>query len=125
LDDHVTNKYNEIPQLSSDEILDAITRDDPDELRYVVLSAALYNDDRTFAEGICLRLARHADPMVRGNSILGFGHLARGFRRLSDSAKAVIEAGLKDPSEYVRGQSWAAADDVEHFLGWRVSGFEE
>lgn len=63
------------------------------------------------------------DENARGNAILGLGlgHLSRT-EGLSDrsSCIAVIRAGLQDESEFVRGQTNAAADDVEQFQCWAI-----
>jgi hypothetical protein len=117
-------KYEEIPLLTKDEVEDAILRDDPDELLFIVLSAALYADDVDWAQCVCNRLAKHDNFNVRGNAILGFGHIARVHNMLDiNIAKPAIEAGLKDVSEYVRGQADCAANDVEFFLGWSIKRF--
>src|SRR5215470_17199029 len=106
-------KYKDIEPLSKAEVEFAISRNDPDELLYAVLSAALYSDDPDWPEAICLRLAKHEHFNVRGNAILGFGHLARIHGQLNKSrVKPLIEAALRDESEYVRNQADAAADDV-------------
>jgi hypothetical protein len=34
--------------------------------------------------------------------------------------RPVVQAALRDPHEYVRGQAEAAADDLAHFLGWTL-----
>ncbi len=115
-------RYETIPELTRAEIEAAISRDRADELLYAVLSAALHADDPAWAEAICLRLTNHPHPNVRGNAVLGFGHIARLHGQLDASrVLSVIEAALIDPDVYVRGQANAAADDVEHFLGWRTS----
>ena len=86
-----------------------------------MLSAALYAEDREWAEDICLRLSNHEHFNVRGNAVLGLGHIARIHRELNElKAKPVIEAALKDENVYVRGQAVAAADDVEFFLKWKI-----
>jgi hypothetical protein len=114
-------KYEAIPRMSVQEIEAALVRDRPEELLIAVLAAALYSDDPAWAEGICKRLARHQHFAVRGNAILGFGHLARIHRRLDKEAVLpIIRNGLCDPHEYVRGHSDSAADDVEQYLGWHV-----
>jgi hypothetical protein len=114
-------EYEAIESRSKDEVEAAISRNDADELLYVVLSAALYADDPAWAEGICLRLAEHENFNVRGNAILGFGHIARIHRQLDGRrVKPVLEAALRDESDYVRGHADAAADDVESFLKWKV-----
>src|SRR5262245_35666462 len=115
-------RYQPIPEMSVAEVEAALTRNRPEELLLAVLSAALHARDLAWAQRICITLARHADFNVRGNAILGLGHLARIHGGLDRStALPIIEAGLVDSHEYVRGQADSAADDVEHFLGWSIS----
>src|SRR5215211_3117878 len=115
-------RYEAIEPRNKEEVESAISGNDADELPYAVLSAALYSDDPTWAEDVCLRLAEHEHANVRGNAILGFGHIARIHRRLDERrAKPVLEAALRDESDYVKGQADAAADDVESFLKWQVN----
>ncbi len=115
-------KYETIEPRGKDEIESAISRNNPDELLHAVISAALYADDAEWAEGVCLRLVHHQDFNVRGNAILGFGHIARVHRKLNASrVKPLIEAALNDESDYVRGQAYATADDVEFFLKWKIN----
>src|SRR5437879_4332210 len=109
-------KYEAIPVLTKDKIESAIVRDDPEELLYAVLSAALYSDDPEWAEDVCVRLSTHEHFNVRGNAILGFGHIARIHGGLTEiKVKPLIEHALKDKSDYVRGHANDAADDVEFF----------
>jgi hypothetical protein len=115
-------KYGVIPELSVDAVEAAIRRNEPQELLFAVLSAALYGSSLEWAEEVCRKLAMHEHFNVRGNAILGFGHLARIHGRLDRSiAMPIIEAGMVDSHEFVRGQAHAAADDVEHFLGWSIT----
>src|SRR5215217_466254 len=114
-------KYETIEPRSKDEIESAISRNDPNDLLSAVISAALYSDDPDWAECICLHLANHEHFNVRGNAILGFGHIARIHGKLDEGrVKPLIEAALIDESDYVRGQAHATADDVEFFLKWKV-----
>ena len=115
-------KYEAIPALNRDEIESAILRNDSEELLYVVLSAALHSDDAVFAEDVCVRLSDHEHFNVRGNAILGFGHIARIHKKLTQRrVKPLIEVALSDRNEYVRGQANSAADDVEFFLKWKLN----
>jgi hypothetical protein len=115
-------KYHDIEKLSTAEVEAAILRNKPIELSTAVLSAALYADRAEWAQGVCERLAPHSNENVRGNAILGFGHVARINGKLTKSrVRPLIEAALQDDSEYVRGQAEAAADDVELFLRWRLN----
>ena len=112
--------YREIPELTVAEIGAILKRDDSDELLEAVLSAALYGDDRNYAEQLCIRLSNHPHFNVRGNAILGFAHIARIDERLDEpTVKPIIQRGLQDEHEYVRGQAQSAKDDVEHYLGWK------
>ncbi|HEY1083642.1 MAG TPA: hypothetical protein VGE29_15380 [Prosthecobacter sp.] len=89
-------------------------------MKRFVIGAALYWNNRNAIEALCSTLSRHPHEEVRGNAILGFGHIARRFEDLAKPFKEAIEAGLADESRYVRGQAWAAAEDLNHFLGWDV-----
>ena len=114
-------RYEALEPRNREEVESAISRDDPDELLRAVLSAALHSDNPDWAEDICLRLAKHENFNVRGNAVLGFGHIARIHRQLDESrVKPLIEAALRDESEYVRDQAGAAADEVEFFLKWTI-----
>jgi hypothetical protein len=96
------------------------------ELLHVPVVVSMSPLGRVWAEQVCLRLASHPDARVRGNAILGFGHLARIFRSLNRSAvQPLLEAGLVDPDPVVRRQAISAAEDVEWYLGWVLRGREE
>ena len=100
----------------------AIARDEPAELLYVPIAASLHAERLDWAQGVCARLAAHPDFNVRGNAILGFGHLARRFRQLDRSlVEPLVVRARSDADPYVRGQAHAAADDLRHFLGWDLS----
>lgn len=99
---------------------DAIQANDAGVLGPMIIAAALYEDDFDTAYDACVQLSSHPDEVVRGNAILGLGHLARLFGRLGDEAPAIVTRGLLDASNYVRGQAHAAAGDLQHFLGIEV-----
>ena len=117
--------YEEIPEYSREEALAAAQRNVSDELRRVVIGIALYHPDRDFIGQFCWSLATHSDECVRGNAVLGLGYLAQRFEQLDEMHfRPIIEAALVDESQYVRGQAWAAADDISHALGWKIAGFK-
>ena len=79
-----------------------------------------HTSDPEWAESICVELARHDHPGIRGNAILGLGHIARLHGRLTEQlVKPVIETALGDSDEYAKSNAVSAADDVEFFLKWR------
>jgi len=97
----------------------ALERDDPVELMDWILELASEGGDRALAENCCARLARHRNAMVRGNAMLGFGHLARRFGRLdAQRIKRLVDTALHDGSGYVREQARSAAEDLRTFLAW-------
>jgi hypothetical protein len=98
-----------------------IDEDDPEELLALLIELALSGEDRAFAEQCCVRLAGHRHVDVRGNAVLGLGHLARRFGALDrERVVPVVEAALRDAKSHVREQAEAAADDLEEHLGWRI-----
>jgi hypothetical protein len=107
------------------EIEAILARNAPDELLHVpiALSLAPPEDDHSgYAERVCRELARHAHPNVRGNALLGFGHLARtvGIIWKPKEVRALVESGMADEDAYVRGQAETAASDLRHFLKWNL-----
>ena len=119
------NHYHEVKAITKKEADAAIERDDPDELLLVPIRVSMTHMDLDWSQEICLKLAEHQHPQVRGNAVLGFGHLARRFGKLNKSVVLpVIEAALAEADQIVVGQAWSAADDVTHFLGWNVVGFD-
>jgi hypothetical protein len=114
-------RYEPIDPMSREDVDAALARADPEELLRVVLAVALHAEDGAWASAICLQLARHHHFNVRGNAILGLGHLARRFGRLDPVAREVIEDGLRDSDAYVRGHAESAADDAHHFLRWTIA----
>lgn len=119
------NTYKDVADVSRKELDIAIRQNNVDVRIRSVISIALYHEDAEWVTDVCKHISRHTDSTVRGNAILGFGHLARRFGSLDEATvKPIIEQGLSEIDTYVSGQAWAAASDVTHFLRWKVSGFE-
>jgi hypothetical protein len=116
-------KFQDLESFTPDDVEAAVSRDSPDELPLVPITAALLSPDPGSGASICLRLTTHEDPKVRGNAVLSIGHLARRFRSLDEtSIRPVIERALHDRDEYVRSSACSAADEIHQFLHWTIAG---
>jgi hypothetical protein len=87
------------------------------ELPSILISVALYEENPELASAYCLSLVTHENENVRGNAVLGLGHIARRFGHLPTEAMVAIFSAQNDKSEYVRGHAYDAADDVQKFIG--------
>jgi hypothetical protein len=111
--------YREPKSASRSEIEKALELDDVDFLLSAVIGVSMDCDDWLFAQSLCVRLAAHKHFTVRGNAVLGFGHIARVHRKLDrDLVQPIINIALSDPSDYVRGQAVCAVDDTVFYLHW-------
>ncbi|NKB72163.1 MAG: hypothetical protein GKR89_34225 [Candidatus Latescibacteria bacterium] len=100
-------------------IEDALARNDPDEMLRIPILVGLDPPDCSWAQSLCRDLAHHSDPRVRGNALLGFGHLARTCCQLDrPTVYPLLAAGLTDKLAAIRRQATAAAMDIEQYLGW-------
>ena len=101
----------------------ALRRGDPQELLYVPIVVGMNapDCDRKWAEGICFDLAAHPHFNVRGNAVLGLGHIARTCRALDiEMAVSIIGRALDDENEFVRSHAQSAAEDLKTYLGVTV-----
>jgi hypothetical protein len=107
------------------DVEEVISRGDPEELLYVPIVVSMDPPDPDWSQEICLRLVDHNHWNVRGNAILGFGHLARTTRQLDKNrVMPLVASALSDPNDYVRGHAHSAADDISRYLGWSFSSIE-
>lgn len=99
--------------------------DDDTPLEYLArlpIDFSLYLPDDVNVEAICIALSAHSDVFVRGNALIGFGHLARATRHLNEArVKPILEAALHDEEPSVRARADDAMSDIAHFLGWSFS----
>ena len=113
-------RYEPIEPISLAAAESALSGEHPERLGHAVIAVGLHSADLGSAVRFLLRAAAHANPIVRGNVLISFGHLARRFGELNErSVKPLIDSGLADADAYVRSHAHSAADDLEHFLGWR------
>src|SRR5678816_1116720 len=99
----MTDVYEQPRYEGAQALRDAIENNDPDVLGPMIVAAALHEEDFEVVYDACVQLSSHPNEIVRGNAILGFGHLARLFGRLNDGAPQLVRDALVDASDYVRG----------------------
>jgi hypothetical protein len=112
-------KYEEPREWTRDEVERALRDDNPDALLMAVIAVSMNESDWKYAQDLCVKLASHPHFNVRGNAVLGFGHIARIHGKLDRPiVQPLIVAALQDESDYVRGQADSAVDDTKIYLGW-------
>lgn len=115
------------PDWTERDVETVLERADPQELLYVPIVVGMNAADceREWAEGVCLRLAAHPHFNVRGNAMLGLGHIARTCRALNTRAAVpLIASALQDEDEFVKGHAMSAAEDLRMYLGVVVPGMD-
>jgi len=113
----VTDTYHAPNYDGPDALWAAIARDDVEYLQHGIVAAALDEDDYATVRRICVALSDHRDELVRGNAILGFGHLARRFGEVAPGDARLVRAATLDDSGHVAGHARSAADDIHMFVG--------
>jgi len=106
---------------TKEQVLEVMRRDDPDEVLYVPVVVTMDPPDYEWADAICIELADHTHFNVRGNAILGFGHLARIFGVVSDQGRILVSMAFQDEHPYVRSHAEGARNDIEHFTETRLT----
>ena len=97
----------------------AIQADDADALLRAVVAVSMTDLDWRYAQNLCIHLSSHENANVRGNAVLGFGHIARVHGHLERArVQPIIRTALHDVDEFVRRQASCAIEDTAFFLNW-------
>jgi hypothetical protein len=97
-------KYEAITQCSREAVDQALQDDVPETLLRIVIAVSMHDSDWQYAQDICVRLSSHPHFNVRGNAVLGFGHVARVNGQLDRAlVQPIIESALRDENDYIRG----------------------
>ena len=114
-------QYEEVGLATAREVREALSRCEMEKASLLIIGMALHSQAADSAAQVCLEAASSPHPIVRGNAILGFGHLARRFGSLErSSVEPLLVSAMSDPEAYVRSQATSAADDIQQFLGWVI-----
>ena len=119
----MTIRFQDLENVTSQDVSAALRRNDPAELQFVSITLALSFPDNEFVQDVCVRLFAHANHKVRGNAVISLGYLARRFRKLDKQVVCpVIESALHDTDIHVRELAKSAADEIHQFLHWDIRG---
>jgi hypothetical protein len=111
------HQYAAVRRFNPSELDEIIASDDIESLRLAPISVSMYEGDFELAHDVCAKLTAHPDSTVRGNAVLGFGHLARRFRTLHlATVEPIYRLALKSKDDYVRMQANDMLDDIRYYL---------
>ena len=112
----------DVTEAWKENMLARLRGDDVEDAQRALVELTLHGcPDPVWAETVCLDNSTHPDEGIRGNAVLGLGHLART-EGLSLEARVIetVQRALQDESAYVRRHAHSAADDIRQRHGWRV-----
>lgn len=117
-------KYRALPAIESKEhAIELENSSDLDVLKLLPLSIGdqCPEEEKVFAQSLCLRLADSQDAATRANAILGLAYIARRHRWLDKRlVKPYILRELRENDEF----NWRiidAIEDINQYLGWRLA----
>jgi hypothetical protein len=112
-------RYEPLPEWTQEEMEAVLERADPIELALLPLTAGLNPPDRDWTLATCLLLAKHDDPDIRGNALLGIAYLGHSFDDLPEAEiRDLLDRASYDPDEWVRMRAGDAMDDLSGYCKW-------
>lgn len=112
-------RYERLEPIDKGRAKKLLASDDRDVICRTLISVAMFEDDRAWAQAQCLKFARHEDSFVRGVAATGLGHIARVHRAIDeDDVVPIVRELLHDSDPATRGKAEDALSDFSTFLGW-------
>ena len=112
-------KDEQIEPIDKDQAVTVLASTRRDAICRMLVSVAMFESDRRWAQGQCLRFARHDDPFIRGVAATCLGHLARIHGAIDeDEVVPVVCELLRDKDPATRGKAQDTLSDFSTFLGW-------
>ena len=116
-------RLQDLDPITPSDVAAALERNDLAELRLMAVTVALSDLELSLSQSICVRLCANPDSKVRGNALIGLGHLARRYRKLDEPiVKPLIVSGLQDIDVFIHECAKSAADEIHQFLHWDIPG---
>jgi two-component sensor histidine kinase len=108
-------EYHETPQLSRDQVEEALRSTDEEAISMALLSAALYEPDAEWVQAQCMRLLRPPYSLCTATAIVSLGHLARIHGTLdTDRVIPALEECRRDTK--LAGFVSDALDDIQMYV---------
>ena len=112
-------KYERIEPIDKARAKKLPSNGDRDAICRTLVSVAMFESDRRWAQAQCLRFAKHSDSFVRGVAATCLGHLARIHGAIDEAdVVPVVRELLHDSDPETRGKAQDALSDFSTFLGW-------
>ena len=112
-------KYERIEPIDKARAKKLLANGDREAICRTLVSVAMFESDRRWAQAQCLRFAKHPDSFVRGVAATCLGHLARIHGAIDeDDVVPVVRELLHDSDPETRGKAQDALSDFSTFLGW-------
>ena len=113
------SRYEQIEPIGKVQARKLLAADDREAICRTLVSVAMFESDRRWAQDQCLKFAKHSDSFVRGVAATCLGHLARIHGVIDeDEVVPVVRELLRDRDPKTRGKAHDALDDFSTFLGW-------
>ncbi|GIP23057.1 hypothetical protein [Paenibacillus sp. J22TS3] len=113
--------YKPLDDLSTEEVMDILNRDQLEELLTLPLSVGQNHPNWKFAQDVCIRLASHESSAVRANAVLGLAYIARTKGQLEKHiVKPIVLREFRENHEY----HWRILDsinDINLFMKWNIA----
>ena len=112
-------KYERLESIDKPRAKKLLASDNRDVICRTLVSVAMFEGDRHWAQAQCLKFARHDDSFIRGVAATGLGHIARIHGAIDeDEVMPVVRELLRDSDPETRGKAQDALSDFSAFLGW-------
>ncbi|HVS20303.1 MAG TPA: hypothetical protein VHD88_00570 [Pyrinomonadaceae bacterium] len=112
-------KYEQVKPIDKTRAKKLLASGDREAICRTLVSVAMFESDRRWAQGQCLKFARHDVSFVRGVAATCLGHLARIHGAIDEDEVVPVVLGLlRDSDPDTRGKAQDALSDFSTFLRW-------
>ena len=106
-------KYEKVHPQSRKQLDEALSSNDPEQIRSALYSAAWYEEDWRWTQENCLVFIRHNDPLVRWAAALSLGYIAQFHKHLDlDRVLPALHEAHADPA--IRSTVGDSLDMIKH-----------